>query len=352
MAKAAERDAVRTHGGRRDAVTAALAAWLIGGLLLDDYIHNTRGDQLESFFTPWHGVLYSGFAACALWIALPMVEHDGRLRARLAALPDGYALGLLGAAIFAVGGVVDAVWHNMLGIEVDLEALLSPPHLVLFAGAMLVVTTPARAAWRRAGGSPNLRAFAPALVSVTLATVLVSFFFMYASGLYDFHATARFVSVFHPGGELADVAFLQDVLTGYGVVVRLATTVILMVPVLLVVRRWTPPPGTFTALFAAYTAFMLVLGDFGQPEMAAAGLAAGVSADLLVAWLRPSVARPAAVRTVSAAVPAILWSAHFALLAGAGNLGWPFTIWGGVVLFAASAGYALSLLAVPPGAEV
>lgn len=349
MAKAADSAVVHARDNGRDAVMAALAAWLLAGLLLDGYVHNTRGDQLESFFTPWHGVLYSGFAASALWIARPLLRPGRRLRARIAALPDGYALGLLGAAIFAVGGAVDAAWHSLYGIEVDLEALLSPPHLLLLAGAMLMVTTPARAAWRRAGEVPSLRAFAPALVSVTLATLLVGFFFMYSSGLYDFHATARFARVFEPGGDLADLAFLEEVLMAFGVVTRLATTVILMVPALLIVRRWTPPRGTFTVLFTTYAGFMLVLGDaFQQSEMMIAGVVAGLSADLLVAWLRPAVDRPTALRTFSAAVPAVLWTTHFGLLAAAGNLGWPFVVWGGVVLFAAGAGYALSVLTLPP----
>lgn len=338
----------RARVGVRDGVTAALGAWLMVGLFLDGYMHNTRGDQLEGFFTPWHAVLYSGFVACALWIVLPARGVRGPTRERLAALPDGYAAGAVGALIFAVGGIADSVWHSLLGIEVDLEALLSPPHLVLFAGAMLMLTTPARAAWRRPGVTVGFREFAPALASVTLATLLVGFFFMYSSGLYDFHATANFVGTFQEGGRLEDAAFLREVLSGFGVVARLFTTVVLMVPVLLVVRRWSPPRGTFTTLFATYAAFMLVLQDFRQPEMLAAGLLTGLVADAMVAWLRPSGDRPGAIRVFATVVPATLWAAHFALLAAAGNLGWPFELWGGVVLFAAGAGYAISLLAVTP----
>jgi hypothetical protein len=46
---------------------AALAGWLVGGLFVDGWAHNTR-PRLESFFTPWHGLFYSGFAAAAGWI--------------------------------------------------------------------------------------------------------------------------------------------------------------------------------------------------------------------------------------------------------------------------------------------
>lgn len=347
MATATARTAGTTTT-RRDGVTAALGAWLIIGLFLDGYMHNTQGDQLESFFTPWHGVLYSGFVAAATWIALPMRRARGSVRQRLAALPEGYAAGVLGALVFAVGGMGDTVWHSLLGVEVDLEALLSPPHLVLFVGATLMLTTPARAAWARPEDAPTMRAFAPALVSVTLTTLLVGFFLMYSSGLFDFHATAGFGRAFEPGGVLVAAPFLSDVLIGHGVVARLLTTVILMLPTLLIVRRWRPPVGAFTTLFATYALFMWVLEDFRLPALVTAAIVAGIAADALAARLRPTGERRAELRLFATAVPAVLWLAHFGLLGAAGDLGWPVTLWGGVVLFAAGTGYALSLLAAPP----
>lgn len=340
---------VRTRS--RDGLTILFGAWLMIGLFVDGYVHNTRGEQLESFFTPWHGLLYSGFVAAALWITAPMFRAQGSIRERLAALPDGYAGGALGAFVFGVGGLADSIWHSVFGIEVDVEALLSPPHLVLFAGAMLILTTPARAAWRRSGRSQSLRGFLPALGSITLATLLVGFFFMYSSGLFDFHATAEFAALFADGARFAEHPFLFEVMAGFGVVARLFTTAVLMIPALVILRRWDPPRGTFTVLFTSYGAFMVVLETFRLPEMVAAAALTGVVADVLVARLAPRPDRPHAVRAFAAVVPAVLWLAHFALLAIAGNLGWPFELWGGVVIFAAGAGYLLSLLAVPPAAE-
>ena len=51
-----------------DAITLAAGVWLLTGTYVDGWAHNNLRD-LETFFTPWHAVLYSGFAACALWIA-------------------------------------------------------------------------------------------------------------------------------------------------------------------------------------------------------------------------------------------------------------------------------------------
>ena len=51
---------------RRDQTLAALfGLWMIVGLFLDGWAHDNQ--KPESFFTPWHGVLYSGFTAAALF---------------------------------------------------------------------------------------------------------------------------------------------------------------------------------------------------------------------------------------------------------------------------------------------
>lgn len=332
---------------QRDGLTMAFGLWLMIGLFIDGYVHNTRGDQLESFLTPWHGVLYSGFVASALWIAWPALTTGGPWRDRLAVLPRGYGLGLLGVVIFAVGGVADGVWHTLLGIEVDLEALISPPHLLLFAGAMLILTTPLRAAWARPIEAPSLRSFLPALASITLAALLVGFFFMYASGLFDPHALAAF-QVFAAAEFGAERLFLLEVLNAFGILARLVTTAFLMIPAVLLLRRWDPPRGSFTILFVSYGAFMLVLEDSQHVELLLPALVAGAVADALAGRLPRTTDRRRGVYGFATAVPATLWLAHFATLAAAGDLGWPFLLWGGVVLFAAGTGLILAVLAFPP----
>jgi hypothetical protein len=39
--------------------------WLFAGLYLDGWAHNNIPDTINSFFTPWHAVLYSGYAVSA-----------------------------------------------------------------------------------------------------------------------------------------------------------------------------------------------------------------------------------------------------------------------------------------------
>ena len=335
--------AVRPRSSRRDDLVTVLAGtWLITGLFVDGWAHNNLS-ELETFFTPWHGLLYSGFAACAGWLAWQVIRHQERGYPLARAVPIGYGLGVVGAAIFGVGGVSDGVWHTVLGIEVSIDALLSPPHLVMFTGALLVLTTPLRAAWHRPDGTaPSLRAFLPALLSLVLTTLLVAFFFMYWGAFTTFAWTPL-------GAEWAsedDIAFF---IQSTGVAEVLATNLILLFPLLVATRRWRLPAGTATVLFTAVAVGLNAMAAFEPWWLIVPALVGGVVADLLGARLGVGPDGPVrALRLWAVAVPLVLWGLFFTAVALGTGLGWPATLWGGAILLAALSGLALSLLAVPP----
>ena len=54
-----------------------------------------------------------------------------------------------GILVFFAGGVGDLLWHTVFGIEEDLEALLSPTHLIFATGGSLMAVGPFLASWRR-----------------------------------------------------------------------------------------------------------------------------------------------------------------------------------------------------------
>jgi len=138
--------------------------------VLDGWAHNTR-PQLETFFTPWHAVFYSGFISVALWICWSVWRRSR--------VPAGYGPAPLGVAIFLLSGVGDMIWHLAFGIERDIAALLSPTHLGLFTGAFLIVTAPLRSQGTDPavgrGRRPSLGQLLPAVGSVALAGSLCAF---------------------------------------------------------------------------------------------------------------------------------------------------------------------------------
>src|SRR5262245_15255747 len=153
--------------GRFDWLIAGLSAWFLGGIYLDGWAH-THVPALETFFTPWHAVLYSGFAAVAFALAVTQARNMRHGAPWRQALPAGYGLSLVGAGIFLIGGMLDLLWHLLFGIERSIEALLSPTHLILATGGILMVSGPLRAVARRAAPGAQLtwHAGAPALLAL------------------------------------------------------------------------------------------------------------------------------------------------------------------------------------------
>ena len=65
----------------------------------------------------------------------------------------------------------------------DLERIpsLSPPHLALFSGGLLVATTGIRAMWAKPETEPSFKEFVPVLLSAILFIGIAGFITMYLS---------------------------------------------------------------------------------------------------------------------------------------------------------------------------
>src|ERR1700736_6834181 len=98
----------------------ALSTWLLGGAYLDAWAHRHLA-RLETFFTPWHAVLYSGMFAILAFLAITAQRNRDRGYSLDQVLPAGYSLSLIGCVLFGVGGVIDMAWHLRFGIEVSLR---------------------------------------------------------------------------------------------------------------------------------------------------------------------------------------------------------------------------------------
>jgi hypothetical protein len=183
----------------------------------------------------------------------------------------------------------------------------------------------------------------PVLLSAAATTMFVAFFLLYLSPFTDWAPTTARAALF-AGHEQ------QELFQSHGAAQILVTTATLLVPLLLLLRRWRPPFGTATVLFTTVAVLTSAIFEFTQGALALAGLAGGVATDLLIGWLRPSPGRPGAVRALAAAVPVALWLPYFALVAGRYGLGWPAALWAGSVALASLTGLALGLLAAPPAA--
>jgi hypothetical protein len=313
---------------------AMLAAVFVGGLFLDGWAH-THGGVDQSFFTPWHAVFYAGYVAVASVLAASLLRNHARGYPWLRAVPAGYEPSLLGALIFAVGGMSDLIWHTLFGIEAGVEALLSPTHLALALGLGLIASGPVRAAWQRSWPVSGWAAQGPMLLALTSTLSVLAFFTEYAHPLVYVAAGAG-----HPHGGAV----------GLGVASILLQTGVLMATILLAVRFGRLARGALTLIvtlnaaamgclnFSSYYPWALVVG---------AGVA-GVLVDAFYARLHPSATRPAAWRVFAFTLPATFYLCYFLALMVTEGIAWSVHLWVGSIVLAGIAGWLLSYLLVPP----
>ncbi len=319
-----------------NATTALLGAVLVGGVYADGWAHlNVPG--LDTFFTPWHGVLYGGFALLAGWLAVMVWRRRSR-RGGSGSGPAGYGWGVVGVALFAVGGLLDMAWHLVFGVEAGIDALVSPTHLILLTGGMLMVTSPLRASAPRRplGGAPVHRWVA--VVAMATATALAGFFLSYLSVFVDPAVREPVTSLPEgaPGHRVAELPVVAG-LAGY-----LVSTLLLVTPLLFLRRRARLPQGAVTALVAAVAIPAAALEQMTFAVPAAAALVGAALVDLIVA-VRPHLATT----VLAGLVPGLVFPAQLFGLAATDNLQWPVPLWSGVVGLSVLASLALALLSRP-----
>ena len=304
--------------GRFPWLVTGACTWILVGLFLDGWFHIHRPDG-ESFFTPWHAILYSGVAAAVV------VHLHEQHRARGAR--PGYGLSVVGGLVVGAAGFVDMVWHTLLGVEADLDALLSPPHLLLITAGTLVFAGPVRAALleRRAG--------LPAAICAAYVVTGLGFFTQYANPFTHLYPVAGYspedsAVVGSTAGELVE---LRQVAGVAGVVVFAA-----LVGGAVAVLRSLPalPSGAIAIAVVVPVVFMTTLR--GTFFFLPAVLVAGLVAEALSRRLGPA--------ALAAAACALLTTAWAVSLLLARDVAWSTELVTGSVGSAAATGYLVGWL--------
>jgi hypothetical protein len=314
-----------------------LAIWFLGGLYLDGWAHNNLASSLESFFTPWHAVFYSGFLAVASYHGWLMWYNQRQGYAWLAALPSGYELSLWGLIIFAAGGLGDMLWHEILGIETGIEALFSPTHLMLATGIALIVAGPLRStSYRlRTTETADWRTLFPLILSMTFLLSLFTFMTQFA-----FLFTDPWVLIGRrPGSE-------SEIRQVVGVLAALLHTGLVMGTVLPVLRRWRLPAGTLTFMLTVNVALMGWMRDdfMGVPTAVLAGLLG----DMLLLWLRPSPQRANQFHLFAFLLSFALYGLFVILVEITADSWWSIHMLAGLPILTGIVGFLLSYLVLPP----
>jgi hypothetical protein len=268
---------------------------LVLGLYLDGW---SRRDLVSDgpLATPWHGVLYLGLAATAGWI---LTRNQRRGAWSLRAVAAGYRLALAGLGLAMVTVAGDVVWPTLHGVEQGLARLVSPFHVVLFAGASPLAGSALRAAWSGPSSArvPGLRAFWPPALSTTLVVALTAFLFQDVSPVVAWRRPA--LAGLAAGSPLAETAQVYELLG------LLAHNLLFIAPVLLLLLRWQTPLGTFAVMAGSVALLLATQPGLGLVGLVGAAVLGGAAADVAVSLLRPSPRRRWAARTVAVIAPAV-----------------------------------------------
>ena len=335
---------------RQDLVTCMFATWLIQGLTMDAWAH-TNQTKLETVVTPWHALFYGGFVVTAAWICWQIHLNFKAGRSGLGAVPVGYGVALIGMGLFFLSGVGDQIWHAKFGIERDLEAFLSPSHTLLVIGMALLVTAPFRSMW--SDPRPRATSFLSLLPAVWSLSLMVLLFALFGNYIVVFPSDLPTISraAFAAGFPGDAPPPLLDVFSArfqvQGVVMLYLTTLLLVAPVLLALRRWPLPFGSITFMWTLVVASNLVAYQYNRGWTLVAVVAVGLVAGYLVLRLRPTGDRLAMFHLFAALAPVGLWSMYFLVLAVAYNVGWPAELAVGVGAIAGMITLMLAYLMIP-----
>jgi hypothetical protein len=344
---------------RDDLVAAVLATTLVLGLFLDGWNHiNLQDGALGSFFTIWHALLYAGFSATAAWVITrnPHLYATGRRPKGyfhpVLGIPLRYPLAITGIVVATIGLFGDLAWHTAFGEETGVARVIGPFHLLLFAGAVGLVSAPLRSAWYARAyypGQPSFKTILPPLLSLTLATAVTAFMFQWLSAFVDWTPSIQYGRI---PAELAHDDRIVGVAEFASVARVLVTNVILLAPLLLALKHWCLPFGSATFLFVTVASLMCALTQFELGGTILAAAAGGLVADTLVRWLRPGDERTFGLRVVAGLVPLALWTTYFLVLRAVHDVVWPLDLWIGTTVLATIIGILLSFVAMAPATPV
>ena len=315
--------------------------WPLAGVFADAYAHTNT--NIESFFNPWHALLYSGLLAYTLTLFYITWQnsHIGGISLRQA-IPAGYELAFIGVAMLGVGGPGDLVWHTIFGFERDLAAIVSPTHLIIETGLVLIISAPARALLIRNRTTPITGwQQLPMVMSLAFTYTIISLYIQIVNP-FSFHwASAGTKDLFKDNVPPVD-QYLNNSLGLGGVI---AFSLILSLVMLYVVRRIHLMPGAVTIILTLDVAALCAIQlNFG---LLPAAIIAGILIDILIQAFRLPNPNIVLFRVFAFLLPFIVMALYFGLLFAEEGITWIIHFWLGSIFAAGIIGVGVSFLVAP-----
>lgn len=321
-----------------DFLVGLITLWISCGFFLDAWAHGHV--PVETFFTPYHGVFYSGI------LALLIVLFAFRKT-----IPRTYRVPLLGIPIFIAAGIGDLIWHHFFGVEEGVDALLSPTHQALGLGIFFISSAPIVSALRYRDSLRTLADQLPLIFALATWIELIHFGTAYAFDPAAGRTNAPPpIAPFTP--EYLTAIAVGYYKTGMGVLVVLFQSAIVAGFALFAGSRFPLRPGALTLMY--------LLGNFAAAAaftndtpllitVLAMSAVAGIVGDAIVARLHPVAENSRAYAFLGIAVPASYFTVYFIVTAITDRVWWDWNVMLGAIIWAGVIGFGLTLLSPPRG---
>jgi hypothetical protein len=326
----------------------------LGGII-DAREHLQHGFEIESIFTPTHGLLYAGWILGGVALAIQIIVRWRKGKSRNEWLPKGYFASALGFLVFGFGGGFDLFWHQIYGFEINLEAPISLGHTLLVIGASLMYSAVLFHGFHLRKKHPEK--FTSSLNLLNLPTLLAMISLLSAV-LWPTWFLDPLLVDFPSGGVIAEQIhayrifdYGTDLASAAGLAGMFLMTLVTMPFILVSLNRWRMPVGFVTLLVAGYTGLRAIVGN--SYIYLPATIGAAILVDLIWAWIRKGgeerLSSPSGYRLIAFAMPVAQYWLYFAIIdKSIGALIWSPYLWTGATFIAGVLGLLMSFLLIKP----
>ncbi len=300
--------------------------WLLIGVSLDAWAHGHI--RLESFWTPWHAVLYSGLLATGLVLPGAILINRRNGLSWREAVPVGYEVSVLGIIGSLIGGLGDMTWHILFGVEQNIDAAFSPTHIALMLFFGFVLIGPFHALYTNGKSSSR--------VLMLLSFTLIFTYWLIISQTAGLYTSLWLVYTPKADGTGQALAVVSYVIQG----------AFLAGLTMYLIRRWKP--------FFGFFLLALTIGEIPLAVMQnnlliiLIGAISGILIDCAYRFIRPSLASVDHFRIFIASVPGIWLLTYTIVLWVAYGTVWSTHLLIGSVVVAMIMSWLLSGLMFPP----
>jgi hypothetical protein len=326
------------------------ALWLSGGIMLDAWYH--FHSTVETFFEPAHALLYTGLLAAYVFTAFELRAMQRRGWRWPQMVPLGYRGTMLGLVLTLAGGAADMLKHTFWGFEEGFNALLSPTHLLIGAGMVMIVTAPIRSALRTQPPPSTWAGQVGLILSAASMMELIHWAtqFIFLSEAEAFNAPLAPYSIPH---QTLTLLTLQYDKQGIGLLAVIVQSIIVAGFFLYVARRIRLVRGGFTLMFVVGNAFIAAADSNYAGQFFAVLVASLIAGGIADAFKLEPGCQPRRWATAAFVVPAAYWSVLLAVLAlTMGGIWWSPDVVSGSILFAGLIGLFLNAFGAPGISEL